>query len=54
VALDLLLQDAELRVALATRARRLIEERFYVYHNVAGWQSVFLGEVRDANRVRVL
>ena len=53
-ALTLLLEAGELRVALARRARRLIEERFDVDRNVADWRRVVLEEVPDADRLRLL
>jgi hypothetical protein len=52
-ALGRLLDDVDLRVRLSARARRLIEQRFDVDHNVAGWRDVVLTEVPDARRVRV-
>ena len=57
-ALASLLDDAELRVRLASEARRLIEERFDVDRNVAAWRGAVLGgaareEIADARRVRV-
>ena len=52
-ALARLLHDDDLRVALADRARRLIEQRFDVDHNVADWRAVVLREGSRASRARV-
>jgi colanic acid/amylovoran biosynthesis glycosyltransferase len=52
-ALARLLDDVDLRMRLAARARLLIEERFDIDHNVAGWRDVVLTEVPHAHRVRV-
>ncbi len=42
-ALERLLDDAELRVRLATAARRLVEERFDVHANAVVWREAVLG-----------
>jgi colanic acid/amylovoran biosynthesis glycosyltransferase len=52
-ALARLIDDADLRVALARRARQLMESRFDVDVNTADWRAVVLEEVSDANRLRV-
>ena len=52
-ALARLLDDVDLRMRLAARARLLIEDRFDIDHNVAGWRDVVLAEVPGAHRVRV-
>jgi len=52
-ALGRLLDDINVRVELAARARLLMEERFDVHHNVAGWRNVVLKGVPDASRLRL-
>jgi glycosyltransferase involved in cell wall biosynthesis len=49
-ALEKLLANPRLRVALATRARRLIEERFDIHRNAARMREIW--QVTEQSRIR--